>query len=233
MDDPRLGQSGTAVSGTSVETRARFITRTYGHLVGAILAFVAVEIFLFKSGIALNILELMASLPWLVFMGAFLVVGWIASRVAHTVESLPAQYAALAVYVVAEALIFVPLLVVAEYYAPGMIGSAALVTAVGFTGLSGVVFMTRKDFSFLGGIIRWAGVVALLLIVCGAIFGFQLGTFFSVGMIALAGGAVLYDTSNVLHVYPEDRYVGASLELFASIALMFWYVLRLFLASRD
>lgn len=233
MDDPRLGPSRTAISEASVETRARFITRTYGHLVGAILAFVAVEIFLFKSGIALNILEMFASLPWLVFMGAFLVVGWIASRVAHTVESLPAQYAALAVYVVAEALIFVPLLVVADFYAPGVIGSAALVTAVGFTGLSGVVFMTRKDFSFLGGILRWAGVVALLLIVCGAMFGFQLGTFFSVGMIALAGGAVLYDTSNVLHHYPEDRYVGASLELFASIALMLWYVIQLFLASRD
>ena len=45
--------------------------------------------------------------------------------------------------------------------------------------------------------------------------------------------AILYDTSNVLHHFPEDRYVGAALQLFASVALMFWYVLRLFMSSRD
>jgi FtsH-binding integral membrane protein len=41
-----------------------------------------------------------------------------------------------------------------------------------------------------------------------------------------------YDTSNVLHHYPEDRYVGAALELFASVAMMLWYVLRLFMSRR-
>ena len=66
----------------------------------------------------------------------------------------------------------------------------------------------------------------------GLIFGFQLGLFFSVAMVAFAGAAILYDTSNVLHHYPEDRYVAASLQLFTSVALLFWYVLRIFL-SRD
>jgi hypothetical protein len=51
-------------------------------------------------------------------------------------------------------------------------------------------------------------------------------------MIGFAGAAILYDTSNVMRHYPEDRHVAAALELFASIALMFWYVLQLFL-SRD
>ena len=63
-------------------------------------------------------------------------------------------------------------------------------------------------------------------------FGFELGTWFSVAMIGFAGAAVLYDPSNILHHYPKDRYVAASMALFASIALMFWYVLRLFM-SRD
>ncbi len=62
--------------------------------------------------------------------------------------------------------------------------------------------------------------------------GFMLVSWFSVGMVALAGAAILYDTSNVLHRYPHDRYVGASLALFASVALMFWFVLRIFI-SRD
>jgi len=231
MDEQRYNSAGMAVGESSVEVRARFIARTYGHLLGAIFAFTALEIFLFKSGMAYSILQAMPG-NWLIVLGGFLVAGWIATRVAHTASSLAAQYAALALYVVVEAVIFVPLLAMAEYKADGVIGSAALVTALGFTGLSGVVFMTRKDFSFMGGLLKWAGIVALLTIVAGVMFGFQLGTFFSVAMIALAGGAVLYDTSNVLHHYPEDRYVGASLSLFASIALMFWYVLRLFM-SRD
>jgi FtsH-binding integral membrane protein len=92
--------------------------------------------------------------------------------------------------------------------------------------------MTRKDFSFLGGLLRWGFIVALILIVASVLFGFHLGTFFSVAMIALAGGAILYDTSNVLHHYPEDRHVAAALELFASVALMFWYVLQLIMSRR-
>ena len=98
-------------------------------------------------------------------------------------------------------------------------------------GLTAVVFTTRKDFSFLGALLRWGGIVALVAHRGGVCSGFDLGTWFSVGMIALAGAAILYDTSNVLHHYPEDRYVAASLQLFASVALMFWYVLRL--SSRD
>jgi FtsH-binding integral membrane protein len=112
-----------------------------------------------------------------------------------------------------------------------MVRSAAAVTLVGFGGLTAVVFTTRKDFSFLGSFLRWAGIGALLLIGAGLLFGFQLGTFFSVGMIVLAGAAILYDTSNVIRSFPEDRYVAAALQLFASVALMFWYVLRLFMSQ--
>ena len=160
-----------------------------------------------------------------------MVVSWLASRAAHVAQSKVAQYAALIAFVVAEAIIFIPLLYIADYRAPGTISSAAAITFLGFSGLTAIVFLTGKDFSFLRGILWWAGIVALCLIVGGAVFGFQLGTFFSVAMIAVAGGSILYDTSNVLHHYPEDRYVAAALQLFASVALMLWYVLRL-LSSR-
>ena len=52
-------------------------------------------------------------------------------------------------------------------------------------------------------------------------------------MIALASGYILYDTSNVLHHYREDQYVAAAIELFADVALMFWYILQIFVMSRD
>lgn len=220
------------VTSLGADARAGFIVRTYQHLLGAIVAFTVLEVLIFSSGWGERLALAMMSVSWLWILGGFMVVSWLASRLAHTSASLGVQYAALAGFVVAEAIIFIPMLYIAQRLADGVIESAAAVTLVGFGGLTLVAFTTRKDFSFLGGILRWAVVVALILIVAGGIFGFQLGTFFSVAMIAFAGAAILYDTSNVLHHFPEDRYVGAALELFASVALMFWYVLRLFI-SRD
>ncbi len=223
--------SGIPVIELNEQSRGRFIARTYGHLMGAIAAFTLIEIFLFKSGLAATITQALLGTSWLLVLGGFVVVSWIARAAAHRASSALAQYAALTGYVLAQAIIFVPLLFIADKYAPGAITSAALITLLAFASLTLLVFSTRKDFSFMRSILMWGGIVAMVLIVGGALFGFQLGTFFSVGMIALAGGAILYDTSNVLHHYPEDRYVAAALELFASVALMLWYVLRL-LSSR-
>ena len=217
----------------SEEARAEFITKTYLHLLGAILAFTLLEMAYFLTGLALPIAVALLGTSWLLVLGGFVVVSWLASRIAHVAASPGAQYAALGAYVVAESIIFVPLLLIAQVTVPGVIESAALVPLFGFTGLTVLVFVTRRDFSFLGGLLGWCGVVALLLIVSGVVFGFELGTFFSVAMIALAGGAILHDTSKVLHSFPEDRYVAAALELFASVALMFWYVLRFFLSRRS
>ncbi|MBI3730157.1 MAG: US12 family protein [Burkholderiales bacterium] len=213
--------------------RERFISKTFNHLGGAILAFTAVEVILFKSGIADVMAQAMRHLPWFLILGAFMLIGWLASRAAHTVESLPLQYAALGAYIVAEAIIFIPILSIANKVAPGAIANAGLVTILATVGLVGIAYVSRKDFSFLGSVLKWGGLVALILIACGMIFGFQLGLFFCVGMVAFAGAAILYDASNVIHHYPEDRYVGAALELFASVALMFWYVLRIVMSLRD
>ena len=73
----------------------------------------------------------------------------------------------------------------------------------------------------------WGGIVAVGAIVAAIVCNFSLGVWFSVAMIALASGYILYDTSNVLHHYRTDQHVAASLALFASAALLFWYVLRL------
>ena len=214
------------------QARGTFIVRTYNHLLGAICCFTLIEIALFKTGIAEPMAQAMLSVSWLLVLGGFIVVSWIARSIAYRATSLPMQYLALAMYVVGQSIIFVPLLYIANQFAPGAISCAAIVTFIGFSALTAIVFLTRKDFSFLRGILMWGGVIALTLIVSGCIFGFDLGTYFSVGMIALAGGAILYDTSNILYRYPADRYVAASLELFADVALMLWYVLRIFISRR-
>jgi FtsH-binding integral membrane protein len=217
------------VADLGVDERAAFIARTYGHLFGAILAFIAFEILLFRTSIPEQMIRFLGggSWRWLLFLGAFMIVGWLASGVAARSRSPAAQYGALAAYVAVEGLIFAPLLFIANRFMPGAIASAAAITGVGFTALTGIVFLTRKDFSFLRGILGVGFIVALLLIVGGAVFGFNLGLFFSVAMVALASGAILYNTSNVMHHYPPDRHVSAALELFAAVALLFWYVLRL------
>ena len=232
MNQSYAMQSGLPVSQLGADTRAAFIARTYQHLLGAIFGFVGIEVLLFQSGAAETIARAMLSVNWLFVLGAFMVASWLASRAAHRSSSLPVQYMALTGFVVAQALIFVPMLYIANSMAAGIIESAAMVTLLGFGALTVVAFVTRKDFSFLRGVLMYGGILALVLIVAGGIFGFQLGTFFSVAMVGFAGAAILYDTSNVLHHFPEDRYVGAALELFASVALMFWYVLRLFMSRR-
>jgi hypothetical protein len=219
----------TPVSQASVEDRSDFIWKCYAHVVGGILAFAAVLGYLVSSGIAIQIAPAMMN-NWLMTMGAFMLVGWGASHYAHRLVSKPAQYAAFAVLVVAEAIIFSPMIIFAYLQDPSIIDSAAGVTVLGCTGLIATAMITRKDFSFLRGMLVWGGMLALAGIVASIIFGFQMGTWFSIAMIGFAGAAVLYDTSNIMLHYPQDRYVAASMALFASIALMFWYVLRLFMS---
>ena len=221
----------TVAAADSVEARSQFIWKCYAHVVGAILAFAAIEAYLFSSGIAQQIALPMLQSWWMV-LGAFILVSWGATHVAHRLESKASQYAAFAVFVFAEALIFAPMLYIAMSMDPSgsLIESAAVVTVVGCVGLIATAMITRKDFSFLRGILVWGFFVVLALIAFSLIFGANLGTWFSVGMIAFAGIAVLYDTSNIMHHYPSDRYVAASMALFASIAMMFWYVLRLFMS---
>jgi FtsH-binding integral membrane protein len=221
------------VSSLAVEARSQFIWKCYAHVVGALLALVAIESYLFSSGIAAAIAAPMMGSPMLV-LGAFMALSWGASHFAHKLESTAAQYAAFAVLVVAWSLMFVPMLAMALVMdqSGSMIQSAAGVTVFGCVALIATVMITRKDFSFLRSVLVWGFFIALGLIGASFLFGWNLGTWFSVGMIAFAGVAVLYDTSNIMHHYPQDKYVAASMALFASIALMFWYVLRLFM-SRD
>ena len=155
-----------------------------------------------------------------------------AERMALNSHDRNMQYAALLLYVVAEAFIFIPLIFIGMVYADdgGMhiLSQAAVVTLSLFLGLSAIVFITKKDFSFLRSFLTIGFFVALGLIVAGVAFGFNLGLVFSGGMVVLAAGSILYQTSNMVHKYSEDQYVAASLGLFASLMLLFWYVLSIF-----
>ncbi len=216
----------------SADARGSFLVRTYTHLALAIAFFVGIEVWLFQSGLAASIVTLFSSVSWLVVLGGFMLLSWLATFLARPSIPRPAQYLGLVSYVLLQALITVPLLYVADQTAPGMIASAAQATLGGFFLLTGVVVVTRKDFSFLRTFLIWGGLLGLGVIVCSVIFKFDPGTWFSVAMVLLAGGSILHTTSAIMRDYPEDADLAAAIQLFASVALLFWYVLRLFMGSR-
>ena len=221
--------------------RTTFIRRTYTHLALAVAVFIAIEMVIFTAVPQADLLRLagwmQSGYNWAIVLGAFMLVSYIADRWARSATSLGTQYAGLFLYVVAEALIFVPILLVARIMGgnegTNLIGMAGLITGVVFGGLTALVFVTRADFSFMGKFLALGGLVALGYIFGGIFFGYSFGTVFMALMVALASGYILYSTSNVMHHYRTDQYVAAALALFASVALLFWYILQLVMASRD
>lgn len=227
---------GLSAADSLPEERAAFVRKTYLHLAGAVVLFGAIVSYLIGSGRGIWIAETMLGGPysWLIVLMLFMGVSWLAQSWAMSATSKYMQYMGLLLFTIAESIIFLPLLYIAAIRSGGIdtILQAGIVTVGLFLGLTAVVFLTRKDFSFLGPILAIGGFVAMGFIVSGILFGFGLGTVFSLAMVAFAGGAILYETSNMLHRYRTDQHVAAALGLFASVALLFWYILRIFM-NRD
>jgi FtsH-binding integral membrane protein len=232
---------GTVAANAEADQRARFIRLTYAHLAGAVMAFLALESVLLSLPGIDNLVATMLGgrYSWLIVMAAFIGASYLAQYWAQSSNSVATQYLGLGLYVVAEAVIFVPLLLIASRMAGpqgiGVIPIAGFLTLFIFAGLTGIVFLTGADFSFLGTTLRLAGWVILGVIAASFFFPFTLGIVFIAAVIFLAAGYILYDTSNVLHHYRVGQHVAASLALFASVALLFWYILQLVmsLSSRD
>ncbi|MEM8545956.1 MAG: Bax inhibitor-1 family protein [Cyanobacteria bacterium P01_H01_bin.119] len=224
-----------AVAKARPSERAEFIKRTYAHLAGAVGAFIVVEFLLFQLGIAGWLFNLVVAsrFAWLGILGGFALLGYLSSSMTAKADDVSTQYMGLGIYVVGEALIFAPLLYLAAVFSDAtVIPTAAIITLAMFAGLTAIVFTTGKDFTFLGGALKIGGMVAIGLIIASVIFGFNLGVFFAFAMVAFASTAILYKTSRVMLHYSTTQYVAASLELFAAVMLLFWYVLRIVLASR-
>ncbi len=219
----------------SNEERLTFYKKTYTHVAGGVLAFILFEYLLLQSETIVDfMLSMTEGYRWLIVLGAFMLVTNYAESTALKANKTM-QYVAFGIYAFAQALIFVPMIYIAAFYmdsGPEILNQAAVVTLGLFTGLSAVVFLTKKDFSFLKTGLTIGFFIAIGLIIAGTIFGFNLGLWFSAAMCLLAGGSILYQTSNLMSKYSVDDYVPASLGLFASLMLLFWYILQIFM-SRD
>ena len=241
MRDYELEYQGYSLAEQAqASARVLFLRRTYAHLAGAILAFIGLEALLLQVVDQQTIVAIFGASPWslLLVLLAFWGASWLAQTWARSETSRAMQYLGLGLYVVAEAVIILPLLFICVHFIPNseqLIASAGLLTLMVFGGLTLSVFVTRKDFTFLAPVLCVGSLLAFGLIIAAILFGFSLGLFFSFAMVALMSGFILYETSHILLYHRTDQYVAAALMLFASVATLFYYILRILmlLSSRD
>ncbi|WP_027385240.1 Bax inhibitor-1/YccA family protein [Chryseobacterium gregarium] len=222
------------VAQSSDVEKAGFYRKTYLHVALAILAFIGAEAVLLQMVPDQLIFAMFAQrYIWLLIIGVFWLASVLATKWSLSV-SKSTQYFGLGFYVILESVIFLPLIKIATLYAgPQVIFQAAMLTIAMFAGISAVAFTSKRDFSFLRNIIVIGGFISIGLIVGGMVFGFNLGLWFSVGMVILASATILYQTSRLKDSYSTNQYVGASLQLFASIMLLFWYILSILMSRRN
>jgi FtsH-binding integral membrane protein len=222
------------VDRASAQERAEFLRRVYQHVAGALAVFIVLEAILQAMPFSVDAAEFMTSGPtWLLVIAGFWVVGMIADRWTSPGLPLSQQYLGLGLFIVAEALIFLPLIAYVRLYEDSnILPTAGILTGALVLGLSLIALDSRTDFSLLRGAIFVVGAVGLGLIVASVLFEVGLGTWFSLLMIGLASASILYKTDQITKSSRADGYVSAALALFASIMLLLWYVIRLLSARR-
>jgi FtsH-binding integral membrane protein len=227
--------SGNVVASLPGDARAGFIRRTYGHVAASLALLAVLEWQMLNLGLGPVALKFLGGgmINTLIYIGLFIGASVVANNWAHSNKSKEMQYAGLGLFIFAEAIILLPAMYMAQRFAPNAIMDAGVTTAALVTGLTYVCFTTKKDFSFLGPILSISFFIAIGLCIAGVLFGFDLGIAFSFVIVALAGGAVLYNTSNIMREYGEHQHVAAALALFASIALMFRFLLQIFMSFGD
>ena len=231
-----------AVATLGVSDRVTFLRKTYAHLGVALVAFALVAggmmRFMPETSFKFSRWALTGRWNWFLVIALFMVVGYVAERLARSETSRGLQYVGLGVAVVAEGVILQPLLwklfiIFTPNAATSILTQSIIITVAIFVGLTATVFLTKKDFSFMRGVLVVATFGALGVILASLAFGFTLGAVFCGIMILLMAGYILYQTSLVMRDFPPTAHVAAALMLFSTIATLFWYVLQLVMSLRS
>jgi FtsH-binding integral membrane protein len=250
-----------AVATLGVSDRIVFLRKTYAHLGGALLAFAAITGGLLKYAPEFSWkFSTLFGTSFFALFGLMIVMCFalfFAQRMTTSSTSRGIQYLGLGLGVLVYAMLFQPLIwllilkfgyshdhaiairegIVQPVLSGKMIEiltQAIVITLAIFVGLTLVVFLTKKDFSFLRGALVIGSFAAFGFILAGALFGFSLGALFSLFMVLLMAGYILYETSVIMKDFPPTMYVAAAMMLFSTVVTLFWYVLELVMsANRD
>jgi len=240
-----------AVATLGVSDRVSFLRRTYAHLGGALIAFALLTgaIMKFAPGFSWSVATVS---PWVAII-LFVLVNMGAQRLAMSETSRGLQYLGLGLAVGAWSLLlqnmiwFVMLkfgtnaMVAADgHLIPVMSSTAAtiitesvVITLAIFIGLTATVFVTRKDFTFLRGVLSIGTFAILGVIIASLIFGFTFGALLSGFVVLLMAGYILYQTTLVMNYFPPSAHVAAALMLFGTVATLFIHVLNIMASMRN
>jgi FtsH-binding integral membrane protein len=243
-----------AVATVGVSDRVTFLRKTYAHLGIALIAFAAATAFMMGSMSDMSLRWAAwgsQGMNWLLVIALFIGVNMGAQRLAMAESSRALQYAGLGLAVIMWSFLLQPMIWVAvlkfgnpaeilqtdgvhlvvSSKAAAVIGESAVITLAIFVGLTLTVFMTRKDFSFMRGILSICTFAALGVIIASVLFGFTLGALFSGAMVLLMSGYILYQTTLVMKAFRPTQHVAAALMLFATVVTLFLYVLDLVMSA--
>lgn len=210
------------VAALGTEARLNFIRKTYClFLAGILMSIVAGTVCLTVPpvfALAMGLLKV----PLLLLL---LMVGLsFGAQAVSRVEGL--NYAALFGFTGFIGFIFAPILAL---YGRDLVTQAGILTTLAFGGLTAYAFVSRKDFSYLGGMLF----VGLIALIGGGVLNLLLFHSLSLSYwmawvtVVLFAGFVLYDTSQIIHRYDEKGYVSAALSLFLDFLNMFLAILRI------
>lgn len=234
MENKNYFSAGQLVANSTEIEQVAFYRKTYTHVAMGVLVFIILETIFLQITPLVSFMLSMQGYSWLILLAGFMGITWVAQNMAYQSLDRNRQYLGYLLYITAQALIFIPILYIAMHYGggPEMIMQAGVVTLGMFVGLTAAVMHTKINFSILRVGLTIGFFIALGLLLAGTIFGFNLGLWFSVGMVVLASGSILYSTHQIKNEFSTEQYVPAALSLFASLMLLFWYILRIFM-SRD
>lgn len=245
-----------AVATLGVSDRVTFLRKTYAHLGGALIAFAGVTAFMinYMTEFSLSFSRHAFSgfnffLVFIAFIAANMGAQWLARH--ETSRAL--QYLGLGLMVTVWSLLLQPMIwyamlrfgnpaqilggssinPVLSSTAAAIIAQSAVITLAIFIGLTVTVFVTKKDFSFLRGVLSICTFAAMGVILASVLFGFSLGALFSGFVILLMSGYILFQTSLVMSYFPPTQYVSAALMLFGTVATLFMHVLNLVMSARE
>lgn len=236
--NPYAFQSVTPAAMAAADERATFLRRTYSLLLAAVLTFAAT---LWAAGNVEPVRALAGSMASAIFgtrFGIFLYMALFmggAYLVHAFAERRPLNLIFFFAFAMLVGLLFAPLIyMVLSRGASGVeiLNQAALITAITFGGLTGYVFYSGKDFSFLRGALSIALFALIGVAFAGWLFGFGLGAWYSVAAVVVFTGYILYDTGQILNHYPTTAHVSAACVLFVDVILLFKHILLL-LTRRD
>jgi uncharacterized protein len=247
-----------AVATVGVSDRVAFLRKTYGILGGSLIAFAVLTggVMRFATEASLGYSRWfygyqgphlpLARWHGLLVLGLFIGVTLLAQRLAQSGTSRALQYLGLGAGIVAYSALLQPVLwglifgfgdramleagVLLSGQAASILGQAIVITLAIFIGLTITVFITRKDFSFLRGVLMIGTFAILGVGVAAWIFGFSLGALYCGAGILLMAGYILYDTSRIMSYFSPSAYVAAALMLFSTVATLFLYVLQLLMS---